>query len=111
DLRPAVLVFNELVAAGVPKDRLVVALCRVTGEREEDTARSYLRAAGYEVLPGSIPEKFAYKEAQNRGQAVSETKRALKQHVDSLMAALFKKVSVQLEAKAKREKRERKERA
>lgn len=112
DLRPAVLVFNELVAAGVPKDRLVVALCRVTGEREEDTARAYLKAGGYEVLPGSIPERFAYKEAQNRGQAVSETKqRDLKQHVDSLMAALFERVSAQLEAKAKREKAARKESA
>lgn len=107
DLRPAVLVFNELVAAGVPKERLVIALCRVSGEREEDMARSYLEAAGYDVLPGSIPEKLAYKEAQNRGQAVSETKqRALKMHVDTLMAALFKKVSTQLEAKAKAERKE-----
>jgi chromosome partitioning protein len=108
DLRPTVLVFNELVAAGVPKDRLVVALCRVSGEREEETARAYLKAAGYEVLPGSIPEKLAYKEAHNRGQAVNETTRGLKEHVDSLMSALFKKVAAQLEAKAKRAARKEK---
>jgi chromosome partitioning protein len=108
DLRPTVLVFNELVAAGVPKDRLVVALCRVSGEREEETAQAYLKAAGYEVLPGSIPEKLAYKEAHNRGQAVSETTRGLKEHVDSLMSALFKKVAAQLEAKAKRTARKEK---
>ena len=101
DLRPAVLVFNELVARGVPKRRLVIALCRTTGEREEEIARAYVDAAGYEVLPGSIPEKFGYKEAHNRGQAVSETKRTLKEHVDTLMAAIFKKVSAQLQAKAK----------
>lgn len=100
DLRPAVLLFNELVGRGVSKERLVTALCRTTGEREEDVARAYLKAAGYEVLPGSIPEKFGYKEAQNRGAAVSETARSLKEHVDTLMAALFKKVSAQLQAKA-----------
>jgi len=104
DLRPAVLVFNELVARGVPKTRLVIALCRVTGEREEEIARAYLKAAGYEVLPGSIPEKFGYKEAHNRGQAVSETTRSLKEHVDALMAALFDKVSAQLRLKARRKK-------
>ena len=105
DLRPAVLVFNELVARGVEKERLVIALCRTTGEREEAIARAYLKAAGYEVLPGSIPEKHAYKEAHNRGAAVSETTRALKHHVDALMAALFKKVSAQLQVKAVKEKR------
>jgi chromosome partitioning protein len=100
DLRPAVLVFNELVAAGVPKERLVIALCRISGESEEEAARAYLGAAGYEILPGSIPEKLAYKEAQNRGEAVGETKhRALRAHVDRLMHALFDKVSAQLEAK------------
>jgi chromosome partitioning protein len=109
DLRPAVLVFNELVARGVPKARLVIALCRVTGEREEEVARAYLKAAGYSVLPGSIPEKLGYKEAHNRGQAVSETARSLKEHVDTLMAALFDKVSAQLRAKAKRGKSERRE--
>ncbi|MGE3697928.1 MAG: AAA family ATPase [Hyphomicrobiaceae bacterium] len=102
DLRPAVLVFNELVARGVPKTRLVVALCRVTGEREEAAARAYLKAAGYEVLPGSIPEKLGYKEAHNRGHAVSETTRALREHVDTLMAALFDKVCAQLAAKRRR---------
>jgi chromosome partitioning protein len=102
DLRPAVLVFNELMARGVPKTRLVIALCRVTGAREEEVARAYFAAAGYEVLPGSIPEKLGYKEAHNRGAAVSETTRALKEHVETLMAALFDKVSVQLAAKEKR---------
>jgi chromosome partitioning protein len=99
DMRPAVLVFNELIARGMPKDRLVMALSRVTGEREEAVARAYLEAAGYDVLPGSIPEKFGYKEAHNRGAAVSETSRTLKEPVDTLMSALFDKVSAQLAAR------------
>jgi chromosome partitioning protein len=107
DLRPAVLLFNELVARGVPKERLAIALCRVTGAREEEVARAYLAAAGYDVLPGSIPEKLGYKEAHNRGQAVSETTRSLKEHVDTLMAALFDKVSTQLEARRSKRRREK----
>ena len=101
DLRPAVLVFNELVALGVPKDRLVVALCRITDEQEADIARSYLKAAGYEALPGMIPEKLAFKQAHNRGQAIGETrKRWLTEEVDRLMDALFGQVIARLEAKA-----------
>lgn len=109
DLRPAVLVFNELVARGIPKSHLVMALCRASGRREEDVARAYMQAAGYEVLPGSIPEKLGYKEAHNRGHAVSETARALKEHVDTLMAALFDRVGAHLRSKEKSSKRGRTE--
>jgi len=35
DLRPAVLLFHELVEAGIPRERLVVALCRILSEAEE----------------------------------------------------------------------------
>jgi chromosome partitioning protein len=105
DLRPAVLLFHELVQAGIPKNRLVIALCRMLGEREEERARTYLGKAGFDVLPGSIPEKLGYREAHNRGQAVSEAKdRSLKQRVDHLMDALFDKVDAQLKAKANQEK-------
>jgi chromosome partitioning protein len=111
DLRPAVLLFNELVAGGVSKGRLAIALCRLTGAREEELARAYFAAAGYAVLPGSIPEKLGYKEAHNRGAAVSETTRALKEHVDTLMAALFDKVCAQLAGKARRGKARRREKS
>ena len=49
---------RELLARRVPKERLGLALCRTSSEREEGVARPYLKAAGYEVLPGSNPEKF-----------------------------------------------------
>jgi chromosome partitioning protein len=105
DLRPAVLLFHELVQAGIPTNRLVIALCRMLGEREEEQARTYVGKAGFDVLPGSIPERLGYREAQNRGEALSEAKdRSLKQRVDRLMDALFDKVDAQLKAKANREK-------
>ena len=80
--------------AGIPKERLVVALCRILSEAEEEMARAYVTTAGYDVLPGCIPERTAYREAQNRGQAVTETKhKALNARVDELMEGLYARVA------------------
>jgi chromosome partitioning protein len=104
DLRPAVLLFHELVQAGIPKERLVVALCRILTQVEEDRARSYITAAGYDVLPGCIPEKSAYREAHNRGQAVTETRhKALNELAEKLMEALYTRIVAQLETRRKRQ--------
>ena len=104
DLRPAVLLFHELVQADIPKERLVVALCRILSDAEEEMARAYVVQAGYDVLPGYIPERTAYREAQNRGQAVTETKhKALNERVDELMEGLYARVAKQLQAKQKRQ--------
>lgn len=51
DLVPAVLTFHELVNAGIPKDRLAVAICRILTPAEADIARAYVRDAG---LPGFV---------------------------------------------------------
>ena len=75
DLHPAVLVFDALVNLGVSRERLVFAICRSLTESEEDAARAYLEKAGYAVLPGSIPEKVAYREAHNRGRALTEAEK------------------------------------
>ena len=110
DLRPAVLLFHELVQAGIPKERLVMALCRILTEAEEDRARAYVAAAGYETLPGCIPERAAYREAHNRGQALTETKQqALNDRVNLLMEGLYARVAQQLGARKKRRARSRKE--
>jgi chromosome partitioning protein len=102
DLRPAVLLFHELAEAGIPKDRLVVALCRTLTQAEQDAARTYLAKAGYTVLAGAIPERAAHREAHNRGEAVTELKRrADDDQVERLMEALFAKIHAQMQAKAK----------
>lgn len=106
DLRPAVLLFHELVQAGIPKTRLVVALCRILSDAEDAMARAYVVQAGYEVLPGYIPERAAYREAQNRGQTVTETKhKALNERVDELMEGLYARVAKQLQMHQKRQMR------
>lgn len=100
DLRPAVLLFHELVKAGIPRERLIGAICRIMSDTEEAAARAYLKSAGYEVLPGSIPERPSYREAQNRGAAITETKLArLNQRADTLMEALLRAITRALSAR------------
>ena len=74
DLDPAILLFHELSRAGIPADRLAMALCRVASKGEEELARRYIEKAGFAVLPGAILERTAYREAHNRGLSISELK-------------------------------------
>jgi chromosome partitioning protein len=102
DLRPAVFFFHDLVRAGIPREKLVLALSRTSSAAEEDDARKYLAKAGYEVLAGSIPERGGYRSAQNAGRAVTEVpQRALREPAYELMEALFERVSGQLAAASK----------
>lgn len=107
DLRPAVVFFHELVQAGIPKERLAIALSRTHTSAEEAAARAYIAKAGYEVLAGAVPERAAYREAHNRGQAVTEAKRRVDDQVERLIEALFDKVHALMLAKAKQVKTER----
>lgn len=92
DLRPTVLLMHELVAAGIPAERLVAALCRTLDAGEERDARAYVEHAGFQVLLGCIPEKSSYRLAQNRGGSLAETnQRALNDQADVLMEALLTK--------------------
>jgi chromosome partitioning protein len=110
DLRPAVILFHELVQADVPKDRLVIALSRTLTAGEEETARAYIAKAGYQVLAGAIPERAAYRDAHNRGEAVTEAKRkARDDSVERLIEALFDKVHTLMLAKARQPKESAKE--
>jgi chromosome partitioning protein len=103
DLVPAILTFHEFVKEGVPKDRLVMAVCRTLSEGEEAVTRAYVEDAGYEVLPGALPERIGYREAQNRGQAVTETKsRKLNEDADALMEALLGKVAREVKRTARK---------
>ncbi|MGA8192753.1 MAG: AAA family ATPase [Acetobacteraceae bacterium] len=74
DLHPAVLTFHEMVREGVPIGRLVFALCKIGTEAEENEARAYIMQAGFHALVGSIPERPAYRQAQNIGLTITETR-------------------------------------
>lgn len=90
DLRPAVLLFHELTQQGIPPNKLAMALCRVGSPAEERDARDYISRAGYTALMGALYEKPAYRQAQDAGQAVTETKYAgLSLRADELIQAVF----------------------
>ena len=97
DLDPAITLFHELVRAGVPRDRLVMALCRVASQDEEKAARRYVEKAGYAVLDGSIPERAVYREAHDLGKAVTETK--VNARADALMGHLLRLTTEKVRAR------------
>ncbi len=94
DLRPAVLVFHELVKAGVPKQRLVFALCRMGTDAEEVESRGYIEQAGYATLDGSLPERPSYRHASNIGLSITETRYPqLNQRADKLIQSMVDKLN------------------
>lgn len=96
DLRPAVREFHALVKAGVPTARLTFALNRIGTAAEEADARSYLQEAGYVVLAGCLLERPAYRQAQNAGRAITETRFAgLRAQADALLQSLIDKATEQ----------------
>jgi chromosome partitioning protein len=100
DLDPAIILFHELVREGVPRDRLVMALCRIANQSEETAARAYVQKAGYAVLPGSIPERAAYRHAHNLGRAVTEMGRTKTEpRADALMERLLAIITERVKAR------------
>jgi chromosome partitioning protein len=99
DLRPAIMLFHELVDAGVPRERLVLSLSRILSPEEAETARAYIAKTDYEVLAGAIPERAAYRTAHNRGHALTEAKGRTDDVVHQLMDALVDKVDALMRAK------------
>ncbi len=65
--------FLALQKRGIPARKLYVALNHIGTEAEEAMAREYLQEAGLHVLGGYIPERPAYRTAQNNGRAITET--------------------------------------
>lgn len=75
DMEPSVLLAHELVKKGTPKEKIAFAFCRVgDSEHEIAEARAYIAQAGYRALPGSVPEKIAYRRASDEGKTLTETR-------------------------------------
>lgn len=93
DLIPAIKVFHGLIKEGVPRSRLVFSLSRVGTDAEETDARNYIAEAGYETLSGCLLEKPAYRQAQNAGLSVTETRyKGLNARADELIQSLINKI-------------------
>ena len=90
DLQPAVREFHALVNEGIPIEKLTFALNHVGTAAEEADARAYVDKAGYTALAGFLPEQPAYRKAQNKGNAVTETSFAgLNAKAEALIQALI----------------------
>ena len=89
DLRPAIRTANSLRAAGIPVSRLLFVLSRIGTEAEAEAARAYVVEAGYRVAPGHVPERPAYRAAQNEGRAITEIRYAsLRATAEAVVQAL-----------------------
>src|SRR5271165_5168227 len=95
DLPPAVVLAHELVRHGIPRQKIVFALCRVGDSAFEiEEGRTYLQNAGYDVLPGSIPEKTAYRRATDKGRALTQTHYAhLNQRAEEVLQGIVDRIS------------------
>jgi chromosome partitioning protein len=95
DLQPAVTLAHELVKHGVSRHKIVFALCKVGDSAPEiEDARSYLLKAGYDILPGDLPEKTAYRRASDEGRALTETRfPSLRGRAEELAQAIVDRIS------------------
>ena len=93
DLRPAVRVGHSLTRSSISPSKLFYVLTRVSTEAEARAARCYIEDAGYQVGSGYLPERPAYRVAQNGGRAVTEVphgglRAAAEQATQSIINAL-----------------------
>ena len=92
DLIPTVTLANTLVEKhGVPIQRIAFALSKVGDSASELTeAREYLSQTPYHTLDGQIPEKTAFRRAQDLGLSIVETPyKGPREQADKLVQALI----------------------
>jgi len=74
DLEPTVRLAHELVKHGIQRNNIVTVFCRVGDSSAElDEARHYISTAGYFAIDASLPDRVAYRRAQDTGKSVTET--------------------------------------
>ena len=90
DLIPAVKEFNALKKASISPKKLLFVLTRLSTPAEAKAVQEYLRKTGYAYSPFYIMEKASYKQVQNEGKSITQTKyqgltRQAKELVSSLL--------------------------
>lgn len=74
DLEPTVKLAHELVKHDIARDRIIIVFCRVGDSKVELLeARQYIEQSGYKVIKSVLPDRVAYRRAQDVGKSVSET--------------------------------------
>ncbi|TDW20433.1 chromosome partitioning protein [Rhizobium azibense] len=95
DLKPQAGFGNELVAKGVPRERIIFVLNKTT---ESDAATReaimFIQAQGFQVADTDISTKNGYMLAQNVGLSIAETRYpSLNDRADTLAAELVAKLN------------------
>lgn len=95
DLREALKLGSEFVAAGIPRDRLAFVLNRTpSSEREIEAARTNIEAFGFWCATGHIPLSTGYGSAMDAGLAITETRfRGLNEKASGIIQQLFDRLA------------------
>ncbi|MER9176340.1 ParA family protein [Mesorhizobium sp. M0955] len=95
DLKPQVMFANELRSKGIPRERILLVLNKITeSEIAVVEARAYLRSAGYAVAETDLAAKTGYQMAQNAGKSIAETNfTTLNDRADELAAEIVARVN------------------
>ncbi len=89
DLIPAIKLGYELEKNGTPKEAIAFALTRVATEPEIADAREAITESGFQVLKGCLYEKPTYRQAQNQGLSITETRfKSLNEKADILLTSM-----------------------
>lgn len=91
DLEPTIRLAHEMRQAGIPSEKIAVALCRIgNSASENEEAADYIRQSGFFLLNGAIPERTSYRRASDMGRAATETTHA---STNERAAELMKSIS------------------
>lgn len=94
DLIPAIKLAHELRKNAIPSNALVLALTRVTTESEIEDARTFIADSGHIALDGCLYEKPSYRQTQNEGLSVIETRyKTLNIKADTLISSIISYLS------------------
>jgi chromosome partitioning protein len=75
DLKPSVVLANNLTKEGVDKERICFVFNRATGsDSEYQEACEYLQQTPYFLIDGRIEDKPCYRQAMDLGRSVIETR-------------------------------------
>jgi chromosome partitioning protein len=90
DLVPAVKEFHALKEVGISTKKLLFVLTRLSTKAEAEASQAYLKKSGYHYSPIVLYEKASYRQSQNEGKSITETRyKNLKKQAQQLINSLL----------------------
>ncbi|MGL4735314.1 MAG: ParA family protein [Enterovibrio sp.] len=100
DLKPSVVLANNLRKEGIPTERICFVFNRATGsDSEYEEACDYLRQTPYFLIEGRIEDKPCYRQAMDLGQSIIETRfRQPREKADKVIQSIINRLEAITEA-------------